>query len=51
MTTPILLPHKILGNPASKTLLIFLHGFPDSLNLFDSMASKLEENYILCNFN
>jgi hypothetical protein len=49
MALPIQLPHKILGNPASKTLLIFLHGYPESIKLFDSIASKLEENYVLCN--
>lgn len=32
-----MLPHELSGNNNSDTLLIFLHGFPDSVRLWDSI--------------
>lgn len=36
-----MLPHELSGNSNSDTLLIFLHGFPDSVRLWDSIIFNI----------
>ncbi len=43
-----LLPHEISGNPQSKELLVFLHGWPDTCDLWNKIIPPFEQNcYIL----
>jgi hypothetical protein len=32
-----LLPHELSGNKNSKTLVVLLHGFPDTMRLWDGI--------------
>jgi len=46
MVTP--LPHEVSGNPSSKHLLVFLHGWPDTMDLWNKIIPPFEQNsYIL----
>ena len=37
---PIFLPFEVSGNLKSDTIIIFLHGWPDSCRLWDNTVSK-----------
>jgi pimeloyl-ACP methyl ester carboxylesterase len=43
----LLLPHEVSeSNPNSKKILVFLHGFPDSIRLWDKYVEKFKNEYI-----
>ncbi len=43
-----LLPHEISGNKTANTILVFLHGWPDTTALWDKIIAPFEkDNYIL----
>ena len=39
------LPYEIKGNTKSNTLLVFFHGYPNTLRMWDRMVSKLQGDY------
>ena len=42
------LPHELSGNKASDTLLVFMHGYPDTTAVWDGIIPSFEqENYVL----
>jgi len=42
------LPHNLSGNPESSTILVYLHGYPDSIRLWDPFYEPYEkENLVL----
>ena len=40
------LPYKKVGNKTAKTMLIFLHGYPNTLNLWNDLTEKLKSKYL-----
>lgn len=45
------LPYKITGNLSSPYLLIFLHGWPDTLELWDPIISQLSADFLCANIS
>jgi pimeloyl-ACP methyl ester carboxylesterase len=44
------LPHELTGNKNSETLVIFLHGYPNTLRVWDTTISQLQ-NYLCLNIS
>ena len=40
-----LLPYEVKGNTQSNTLLVFFHGYPNTLRMWDRIVSKLQGDY------
>ena len=45
------LPYEVWGNPNSKTVLIFLHGFPNTMRMWDEMIQNLQKDFICINIS
>jgi pimeloyl-ACP methyl ester carboxylesterase len=45
------LPHRLIGNKESKVLLVFLHGYPDTLDLWNDIISKFQNDYLTLNIS
>jgi pimeloyl-ACP methyl ester carboxylesterase len=43
------LPFELRGNQNAKSMVIFLHGWPDTCRLWDFYVNELEEKYIILN--
>ena len=40
------LPHRVTGNKESKTMLIFLHGYPNTINMWNKFVELLNPNFL-----
>ena len=40
------LPHRVTGNKDSKTMLIFLHGYPNTINMWNKIVELLNPNFL-----
>lgn len=40
----VTLPYKLLGDSKSKTLLVFLHGYPNTMNLWKDYVDKMKDD-------
>ena len=45
------LPHKLNGNPDSKQLIVFLHGWPDTMEVWDNIIPEFEKDYYILNLS
>jgi pimeloyl-ACP methyl ester carboxylesterase len=45
------LPHELSGNKQSEVMLVFLHGYPNTLRLWDTAISKLKDKYLCLNIS
>lgn len=43
------LPHTLTGNKNSKQLIVFLHGWPDTLELWGQFIPQFEKDYLILN--
>lgn len=43
------LPHELSGNTKSKQLVVFMHGWPDTTQLWDKFIPSLEKDYYVLN--
>lgn len=45
------LPYEVSGNPNSKVILVFLHGFPNTFRMWDEMIKDLKKDFICINIS
>ena len=45
------LPHTLTGNSQSKQLVVFLHGWPDTLELWGKFLPQFEKDYLILNIS
>lgn len=43
------LPHNLNGNESSNQLIVFMHGYPDTLNLWSGIIPSFEKDYLVLN--
>jgi len=49
MTTQQPLPNELSGNKNSESIVVFLHGYPDTTALWDHIVAPLERDYYILN--
>ena len=45
------LPYELRGNQTQKQILIFIHGWPDTLDLWEEIIPQFENNSIIINIS
>lgn len=45
------LPYEVSGNSSSKSVLIFLHGFPNTMRMWDEIITELQKDFICINIS
>jgi pimeloyl-ACP methyl ester carboxylesterase len=45
------LPHELSGNPESKVMLVFLHGWPNTFRMWDKMIEDLKSDHYCLNIS
>lgn len=51
MSNNFTLPYKIHGNTSSKTLIVFMHGYPNTMKLWFEYVEKYKNDYMLLNIS